>query len=121
MEIVFELLTIYFLNPIYILITNNLCYGVIQLISFIGEYKDDDEFLILLHFLCQEFAEIFALIGYLVYLEIIELGFCGLKKDLRRIITERGDNEIYLSLNTIIEENKEDEEEKENNNEKEEN
>ena len=33
--------------------------------------------------------------GYLIYLEIIELRFCGLNKNLKREISERGKNEIY--------------------------
>ena len=94
MEIIFELLTVYYLNPLFILITNNLCYGVIQLITFIVENKNDDGILILGQFLCEEFAEIFALLGYSIYLEIIELHFCELDKNLKRNIITRGDIEL---------------------------
>lgn len=94
MEISFELLTVYYLNPLFILITNNLCYGVIQLITFIVENKNKDDISILSQFLFEEFAEIFALLGYSVYLEIIELHFCELDKNLKREIILRGDNEF---------------------------
>ena len=127
MEITFEILTVYYLNPLYILITNNLCYGVIQLITFIVEYKDNYGVSIILHFLCEEFSEVFALLGYSVYLEIIELRFCGLTNDLRRRISIRAESELQDSLdpkNTTVEEENEsegDDEEKEEENEKEEN
>ncbi len=98
MSIIFELLTVYYLNPLFILITNNLCYGVIQLITFIKEYKEEYDLPIIFQFLCEEFAEVFALLGYSVYLEIIELRFCGLDSDLRIRISNRADIELRQTL-----------------------
>lgn len=117
MEIVFELLTIYYLNPLYVLITNNLCYGVIQLISFIVDYQKSYDFLVISHFLCEEFAEIFALLGYSVYLEIIELHFYDLDQDLKRRISVRGDIELRQTIGfkeDSLEEENEDSDEEEN-------
>ena len=115
MEIIFELLTVYYLNPLFILITNNLCYGVIQLITFIVEYKKEYGIPIILQFLCEEFAEIFALLGYSIYLEIIELRFCGLDSDLKRRISERGEVEIRKAIDSqgILNEEKEEEQNEE--------
>ena len=116
MEIVFELLTVYYLNPLFILITNNLCYGVIQLITFIVEYNNDGLLVICL-FLCEEFAEIFALMGYSVYLEIIELHFCELDQNLKRKIIDRGDIELRETINfkeNFVEEENDDSDEEEN-------
>ena len=98
MEIVFELLTVYYLNPLFILINNNLCYGVIQLITFIEEYSEEYGLPIIFQFLCEELAEVFALLGYSVYLEIIELRFCGLDSDLRIRISNRADIELRQTL-----------------------
>ena len=121
MSIIFELLTVYYLNPLFILITNNLCYGVIQLITFIKEYKEEYDLPIIFQFLCEEFAEVFALLGYSVYLEIIELRFCELDSDLKRRISIRGDSEIRETLESKDKlngeqdnESEEEEEEKEN-------
>ena len=49
----------------------------------------------------MEFAEIFAFFGYLVYLEILELKFCGLDKDLKRKIIKRNDLETNKTLNEL--------------------
>ena len=54
-------------------------------------------------------SEIIALLGYSVYLEIIELRFCGLDKDLKRKIIERGEREtIHKSIENNIDENNND-------------
>ena len=47
------------------------------------------------------FAEIFAFLGYLVYLEILELRFCGLDQDLKRKIIARTANETNKTLNEM--------------------
>ena len=50
-------------------------------------------------------AEILAIIGYAVYLEIIELRFWGLDKDLKRNIIKRGVWETPLKpLETSLDE-----------------
>ena len=41
-----------------------------------------------------EFAEIIAIMGYLVYLEIIELHFCGFDEKVMRNLTLKAKNEI---------------------------
>ena len=47
-------------------------------------------------FIILEMAEILAIIGYAVYLEIIELRFFGLDEDLKRNIIKRGFRETPL-------------------------
>ena len=59
-------------------------------------------------FFLLEFAEIFAFLGYLVYLEIIELKFCGLDTNIKRKIINRNDieqKEAMNELNSINEDN----------------
>ena len=91
MEKAFEILTIYYLNPFYVLMTNNIYYGITEIIFFIVNKSTDG--LVITHFILAEFSEIFAFLGYMVYLEIIELNFCGLGKNLRKVIMEKGENE----------------------------
>lgn len=119
MQNLFEILTVYYLNPLYILITNNLCYGVIQLISFIETYEIDEGFLVLCHFLCEELSEFFALLGYSVYLEIIELGFWGLDENLRRKISSRSEIEFRISSDAF-KENKDDQDDQDSDDEEDE-
>ena len=91
MEKAFEILTIYYLNPFYVLMTNNIYHGITEIIFFIVNKSTDG--LVITHFILAEFSEIFAFLGYMVYLEIIELNFCGLGKNLRKVIMEKGENE----------------------------
>ena len=59
-------------------------------------------------FFLLEFAEIFAFLGYLVYLEIVELKFCGLDTNIKRRIINRNDDEkeeAIKELNLIKEGN----------------
>jgi hypothetical protein len=44
-------------------------------------------------FLIDLSSDITAIIGFLIYLEIIELNFCGLNKNLRKYIIMRGKTE----------------------------
>ena len=45
------------------------------------------------HFLICEFAQIFSILGYMVYLEILELNFCGLSEKLKSKLVEKSDVE----------------------------
>ena len=53
----------------------------------------------------METTEIIALLGYLVYFEIIELNCCKLDKDLRRNIIKRGERESIISSQDNNDEN----------------
>ena len=97
MELTFEILTIYYLNPFYVLMTNNLYYSITELISFLSNISSDG--LKIAHFFIAEFSEFFAFLGYMVYLEILELNFCRLNENLKRIIIAKGEKEFrHLAL-----------------------
>lgn len=83
-EFVFEILIISYLNPNYILISDCIYFGTIKLIEYIfkGDYSPKK-------FWVEFIAEILTLLGYTIFLEIIELRFYGLDKDLKKNITER--------------------------------
>ena len=92
MELTFEILTIYYLNPFYVLMTNNLYYSITELISFLSNISSDG--LKIAHFLIAEFSEVFAFLGYMIYLEILELNFCRLNENLKSRIIEKGEKEF---------------------------
>ena len=94
MELNYELLTIYYLNPIYVLISDSFYYGLISLLSFLLNYKGNNTKSIL----CL-IANIISFTGYSIYVEIIELKFCKLSKNLRKNIIERS------RLDSLIENN----------------
>ena len=113
MEFNYEILLIYYLNPIYILISDSLYYGGKSLYSFIiksANEKDNEEDNI--HLTYDLIGNLSACFAYLIYVEIIELKFCGLNKNIRKNIRERGDSEIYRLRNE--EDNDEEEEDDEN-------
>ena len=114
MQLYFEILVIFYLNPIYALAINNLTFGSTKLVSFIANASAN-----VIHFLFSELSEVFAIIGYIFYLEILELNFCGLSDNIKRNIVSKGQNEfnklyIYKLRNTHLFDIIEDEGEKEN-------
>ena len=109
-----EILIIYYLNPIYVLAANELTYGISKLIRFISNDLEHYE-----NFLFAELAEISALLGNIVFLEIIELNFCGLSDNIRRNIKSKSEldvKEIFIIKKTTLdnEEDEEDEDDGEN-------
>ena len=107
MEMTFEILTIYYLNPFYVLMTNNVYYIISELISFLLNLSSDG--LAIIQFILAELSEFFAISGYMIYLEILELNFCGLNENLRKTIIEKGEKEFkQLKENISEEENDED-------------
>ena len=68
----------------------NLCYSI----SGIVFYAFNPNFIRFTSFILTEFTDIISLIGYCIYLEIIELNFCGLSNNLRRKIKDKGESEV---------------------------
>ena len=105
-QFVFEMLIILYLNPIYILISDCLYFCLKKILNFIFEESSNSA-----NFYINFIADIFALLGYFIYLEIIELKFGGLNKNIKKKIIQRGiidSNENSIenkdTLNPILEE-----------------
>ena len=107
MEMTFNTLTIYYMNPFYVLMTNNLYYFISGLISFCLNPSSDG--LKLAHFLIAEFTEILACLGYMVYLEILQLNFCGLSDRIGEKLSKKGDLEFRRTSAIYLRENDQDE------------
>ena len=58
----------------------------------------------LTYFLLSEISEIVAFFGYIIFLEIIELNFCGLNENIRRNIMVKGEKE-FIEMNEDISKN----------------
>ena len=106
----FEILIIFYLNPVYAFITNCLTSAFTKLIKYLS--NSEAEFP---HFLFSELSEVFAIIGYIIFAEIIELNCCGLSDNTKRNIKTKGENEFYELRNSIID-NIDEEDEVENEN-----
>ena len=94
LEILLELLIIYYLNPIYILIRENIYYFCLRIIFVSLRINNDFSDYMSPRFFILESAELLALLGYCVYLQLIELKFCKLDKNLDKNIQKRADKEV---------------------------
>ena len=74
--------------------SNTLYYAINEFILFMINLSNDG--LVIIHFILTELAEIWISLGLMVYLEIIELNFCGLNDKLRKNIMKTGENEFKL-------------------------
>ena len=98
MRIMSELFIIKYLNPSYILISDNIYFEILKLNEYFPNEKDKQS---TLKFIFVQFTQLFEFIGCLIYLEIIELRFCGLNKNLKKNISKR--SEIDVSDEMILE------------------
>ena len=102
MEFNYEILIIYYLNPIYFLISDSLYYGLQSIVLVFIEFSKKNSLTVL--------ADFFAFIGYSIYVEAIILNFCGMNKDTKIHITKRGILESE-NVDKIIEDEEDEEEE----------
>ena len=94
---IFEILTIFYLSPEYILIAQNLSniYLIIYVLVNRNQYITNKfQYFSFMFFIFQIFF-------LMVYLEIIELNFCNLNKNTRKNIELRADDEIIGSMKRI--------------------
>jgi hypothetical protein len=96
-QMAFEMLIIYYLNPNYKLISDCIYYAIKILIEFSREYsREEDNKYTLLKFTFEFVAEILAILGYMIYLEIIELRFCGFDSNIKKNIIDRSFKESNI-------------------------
>jgi len=106
-EMVCEIWIIIQLNPIFVLIQNNFCYLINDIIFVLINYDTFEEYLALPQFLVSETAELIAIICYLIYLQIIELRFCGLDMYLNKNLIKISHRESEEYISTTKEEEEE--------------
>jgi hypothetical protein len=82
------------LNPEYYQCSIQLLYFIIRLIELINAIINNDNIGLKI---CRLFAEIISLISIMIYLEIIELKFCGLNNNLKKHIEIRSNKEYELA------------------------
>ena len=81
----FECLTIYHFTPNYILIS----YGVSKMVKFLLNNTDNTKYICIILFILQ-------FIFLLIFLEIIELNFCGLSDNIKKNISIRSEKDMSL-------------------------
>ena len=98
-EILCELLIIYHLNPIYILVRDNIYYFILRIIVIFLRLNTDILSYLTPRFFILEFAELSALICECIYLQLIELKFCNLNVNLNKNIIDRSNEESMSIFN----------------------
>ena len=96
LEFTCEVLVIYYFNPNYVLIRDNLYYGITRIIFIIENNSNYQNHISLTQFIILESSEIISVFAYGIYLEIIELRFCGLDRYLKRNIIKRSEADKRL-------------------------
>ena len=104
-EFTCEILVIYYFNPNYVLVRDNLYYGIIRLIFIIVNNKTFEQDISLTQFIILETSEILSIFAYGIYLEIIELRFCKLDRYLKRNIIKRSEKEKRLKSMSVNDSN----------------
>ena len=93
MTLMYELLILKYLNPNYILMSDNIFYEIIKIKDFV--LTNRMPFAGIVKFIVLQFAEIFEFIGCTIYLEIIVLNFCNLNKNIKSNIIKRGEKDLH--------------------------
>ena len=99
-EMVCELLIIYYLHPIYILSRDNIYYFFMRIIFMIS--KGNYFLLKNPNFYVSELADFLAILGYFIFLQLIELRFCRFDYDLNRNIIKRAKSESNMIHDVIL-------------------
>ena len=101
----FSMLIIKYLTPVHLIFSIPVYYFFLKMVLMINTLIWDGSFFsknsieyIGIKFSLDSLGDILSTIGFLIYLEIIELNFCGLNYYLRRKISERADDEKYENL-----------------------
>ena len=103
----YDILIIQYLTPIHYIFYGCIYYSIIKIIAlfynkiktnhfFNGEKKNDEKRFYI--FLLDLLGNIITILGFLIYLEIIELGFCKLNYNLRKYIEKRSVDDITQSI-----------------------
>ena len=95
-EFTCEIFVIYYFNPNYVLVRDNIYYIFIRLIFVLVNKEDYQDSISLNQFIILELSEFLSILAYGIYLEIIELRFAGLDRYLKRNIIKRAECEDNL-------------------------
>ena len=90
------------LDPNAMLVNINFNYLISRFIFYVKNHADK-KYLTVTQFILLEFCEIFAIVAYMIYIELIELKFCSLDYHLKKTISVRGklDYESLKDMNDV--------------------
>ena len=95
-----RLIIVQYLDPNNILIYKNFLYFFERIIQIIIN-KGDEQYLTYTQFFLTEIEELLSIISNMIYIEVLELKFCGLDYELKKNISRRGAEDIYESIDSM--------------------
>ena len=95
-----RLIIVQYLDPNNILIYKNFLYFFERIIQIIIN-KGDEQYLTYTQFFLTEIEELISIISNMIYIEVLELKFCGLDYELKKNISRRGAEDIYESIDSM--------------------
>lgn len=114
-SILFSILVIKYLTPVYVIFSNPIFFFLEKLLLILNtlivkhSFFNDNKKIKITKFFLDISGDIISILGFLIYLEIIELNFNGYNYDLRKNIIERSSNESGKTPNDLITINEQDE------------
>ena len=98
----YYMFTLKVFTPIHVLANNSLYYLFIQIAIFskliydkINNNENEFDYLIIIYYVL---SNIFSICGYVIYVELIELKFCGCDFNLKKNITKRSESDSNLNV-----------------------
>ena len=98
---VLEILTLFYLPPEFIIISQFFCFMVVFIVKCIWKnivFHDNYQFCFIIFHYMQSF-------GLLVYFELLELNFCGLNKNTRKNVKARVNNDLIEIIDRLNDDN----------------
>ena len=95
-----RLIIVQYLDPNNILIYKNFLYFFERIIQIIIN-KGDEQYLTYTQFFLTEIEELLSIVSNMIYIEVLELKFCGLDYELKKNISRRGAEDIYESIDSM--------------------
>ena len=95
-----RLIIVQYLDPNNILIYKNFLYFFERIIQIIIN-KGDEQYLTYTQFFLTEIEELLSIVCNMIYIEVLELKFCGLDYELKKNISRRGAEDIYESIDSM--------------------
>ena len=95
-----RLMMVRYTDPNNILIYKNFYYFVKRIIQIIIN-KGDEQYITYIQFFTLEIEELISIVSNMIYIEVLELKFCGLDYELKKNITQRSNIENLEGFNSV--------------------
>ena len=95
-----KLMLIRYFDPTIILIYRNFYYFLLRIITYIIN-EADEQYITVISFILYEIEQLASVISGLIYIELLELKFCGLDYELKKNIDRRGSEDTIAGLDIM--------------------